>query len=180
MFKIYICSATALSFTVYQASPNDTVRACLQRFVRNRLLNTREITFQFRNQSLTAHDPTLLRDIDGLVDGSVIYAFKPLKPKVLVERINYIDFVFERRNDHKFYQVPSSTPISKLISFFCRFLEKENTGPQRSDPLTFQFGDKVLYTTLHGFGEGFSDTTEVRDVPGLKDDCSVYVFKSNS
>ena len=141
------------------------------------------------------HDSTPLGEIDGMVDRSVIYAFKrTVVPDVMVGQQNDLRFCFEGvEGFFKFCRVLPSTRIGSLINkFYGRVLGVESrlmlgerndidsvNIPATSLNLTFQFRDIVLHTN-HSYGVGFNSSSEVRHVPGLVHGCCIYIFKNTS
>ena len=160
----------------------------LKSVVRDVPQEDRDFSFQFQDRLLSRHDSTSLKHVDGLTDGSVIYAFKPtVASDEMLKNMQALNLgedsvetshklPVEAKEIHLHFdgckkfdvQITPFIPISKFI----------NRSRFDLSGFTFQFRDKVLYSPSAGFGEGFTGTTEVRDVPGLVPGCCIYLFSS--
>ena len=170
----------------------------IKSFLQNNTPAEQGFYFQFRDRLFNIDDTTLLHELDGFVSGSIIYVFKrTVVADVIVngmEAFNLeggkversdgsvvgkyvINFTFTWGMPTRMEEVPPFALIARLMSKFEKIVNSDfPTSMPRG--LTFQFRDKVLYSTAGGFGEGFSDDSVVRDIPGLVDGCCIYVYES--
>ena len=153
---------------------------------------------QFRNRLFNIDDTTLLHELDGLVSGSFFYAFKRTvvadamvnemralglagdsvgRSDELVVGAYDICFTFDCGMVIRMYETSPLTQICEMITKLGTFL---NSDFPTCEPrgLTFQFRDKVLYSTSARVGAGFSDYSVLRDISGLVNDCCIYVYES--
>ena len=140
-------------------------------------VNTKGLKFQFCHIDLTIaiSDKTRVEDIDGMANGSVIYAYKTNVPP-LVNNGSIGFQIYFQENFLKGYYEPAENTISSVVNDFILsyiIFQEDKVTPVE---ITFQFRDQIIYRSgVNQWHENF----KLQNIPGFGDGAVVYAFVSN-